>query len=190
MSVKELLQKLDIAGRWTENALLFVLLGGMIVLAAGQIVLRNLFDSGMSWADPVLRILVLWVGMLGAVAASRENKHITIDILNRMLPLAWRRWSDVVVALFTAAVCALLAWHTFRFVRDEYHYSYFEIAGIPVWLWQAILPVSFVLIAWRYLVRGAQLVIGTAEISATGETGLAGAADIEADIKAGREDRA
>lgn len=175
--MKRWLHRLDLTGRWLENALLFLLLGGMIVLAAGQIVLRNVFESGLVWADPVLRILVLWVGMLGAVAASRENKHITIDILNRMLPVAWRRWSDVVIALFTAVVCALLAWHTFRFVRDEYQYSDFEVAGMPVWIWQAIMPVAFGLIAWRYLVRSAQLVTGTAEVSATGETGLAATAD-------------
>lgn len=182
--MKDFLHKLDLTGRWIENVLLFSLLGGMIVLAGGQILLRNVFDSGMAWADPVLRILVLWVGLLGAVAASRQNNHITIDILNRMLPVAWRRWSDVVVALFTSAVCALLAWHTFRFVQDEYQYSDFEIAGIPVWLWQSIMPVSFSLIAWRYLVRSAQLVAGTATVSATGETGLAATADVKEEDRA------
>lgn len=141
-----------------------ILLGGMILLAFGQIVLRNGFDSGMSWADPVLRILVLWIGMLGAVAASRENRHITIDILNRLLPLNLRRWSEVVVAVFTTLVCGLLAWHTFRFVHDEFQYSNFEVAGIPVWLWQTILPIGFGLIAWRYLVRTAQLITGSEDV--------------------------
>lgn len=162
--MKRFLQTLDRAGRWIENALMSILLGGMILIAFGQIVLRNGFDSGMSWADPVLRILVLWIGMLGAVAASRENRHITIDILNRLLPLNFRRWSEIVVALFTTLVCGLLVWHTFRFVQDEFQYSNFEVAGLPVWLWQAVMPVGFGLIAWRYLVRAAQLVSGSEDV--------------------------
>jgi TRAP-type C4-dicarboxylate transport system permease small subunit len=162
--LKRFLQTLDRAGRWIENALMSILLGGMILIAFGQIVLRNGFDSGMSWADPVLRILVLWIGMLGAVAASRENRHITIDILNRLLPLNFRRWSEIVVALFTTLVCGLLVWHTFRFVQDEFQYSNFEVAGLPVWLWQAVMPVGFGLIAWRYLVRAAQLVSGSEDV--------------------------
>lgn len=167
--MKEFLEKLDSIGRWIENILLFALLGGMIVLAFGQIVLRNGFDSGISWADPVLRILVLWVGMLGAVAASRENRHIKIDILERLLPLRFRRWSEMVIASFTVVVCSLLAWHTFRFVQDEFQYSDFEIAGIPVWLWQSIMPIGFGLIAWRYLVRIAQLLTGKAPIMTEGQ---------------------
>lgn len=162
--MKRFLQTLDRAGRWIENALMSILLGGMILLAFGQIVLRNGFDSGMSWADPVLRILVLWIGMLGAVAASRENRHITIDILNRLLPMKFRRRSEIVIAMFTTLVCGLLAWHTFRFVHDEFQYSSFEVAGIPVWLWQTILPIGFGLIAWRYLVRAAQLATGSENV--------------------------
>lgn len=162
--MKHFLQTLDRAGRWIENALMSLLLGGMILLAFGQIVLRNGFDSGISWADPVLRILVLWVGMLGAVAASRENRHITIDILNRLLSLRLRRWSEVIVAMFTAFICSLLAWYTFRFVQDEFQYSSFEVAGIPVWLWQSILPIGFGLIAWRYFIRTAQLITGSDDV--------------------------
>ena len=76
----------DRVGRWLENSLLSIVLVSMILLASGQIGLRNLFGSGFPWADEALRLLVLWVAMLGAVAASRENRHISIDILSRVLP--------------------------------------------------------------------------------------------------------
>jgi TRAP-type C4-dicarboxylate transport system permease small subunit len=48
-----------------EDALLVVLLSTMIVLAGTQIILRNFLDSGFVWIDPLLRVLVLWLGLLG-----------------------------------------------------------------------------------------------------------------------------
>lgn len=137
-------------GKLAEDTLLVLAFLALVVLAGLQILLRNVFDSGLSWIDPVLRILVLWVGMLGAVAASREDRHINIDVLSRFIPPALLPWSKRIVAVASAAVCGLLAWHTFRFVRDEYAYSEIEVAGIPVWLWQSVLPLGFALMTWRF----------------------------------------
>ena len=51
------------------------MLGVMILLAFLQIVLRNVFSSGISWGDPLVRYLVLWVGFIGASLATKESKH-------------------------------------------------------------------------------------------------------------------
>lgn len=139
-------------GKRAEDGLLVLAFLALVVLAGLQILLRNVFDSGLAWIDPVLRILVLWVAMLGAVAASRDNRHINIDVLSRLLPDDWLAWTRRITALVTAVICALLAWHTFRFVRDEYSYSDMEVAGVPVWLWQSILPLGFALMARRFAV--------------------------------------
>ena len=56
-----------------EDSLMVILLSATILLAASQIVLRNLFDSGLIWADPTLRIMVLWLSLLGAIAATRRG---------------------------------------------------------------------------------------------------------------------
>ena len=66
-----------------EDALLVLLLSIMIVLATTQILLRNFFDLGFVWADPLLRVMVLWLGMIGATVATRDNRHIRIDLLSQ-----------------------------------------------------------------------------------------------------------
>jgi TRAP-type C4-dicarboxylate transport system permease small subunit len=58
----------------------------MISLAFAQIVLRNGFDGGIVWADSLLRIMVLWIALIGAVVASRDQRHINIDLISRFLP--------------------------------------------------------------------------------------------------------
>jgi TRAP-type C4-dicarboxylate transport system permease small subunit len=44
-----------------EQTSLVILLSSMIVIAFLQIVLRNLFSTGLSWGDSLVRNLVLWV---------------------------------------------------------------------------------------------------------------------------------
>ncbi|MGH8560727.1 MAG: TRAP transporter small permease, partial [Nevskiales bacterium] len=69
-----------------EDLLLALLLGAMVIVAAAQILLRNLFEWNFSWGDPLTRLLVLWVGLLGALAATRQNRHIAIDLVTHLLP--------------------------------------------------------------------------------------------------------
>ena len=80
------LGRLEWAGKLAEDALLVLILSTMVLLAAGQIILRNFLDVGFIWGDELLRMLVLWLAVAGALAASRSDKHISIDVLNRFLP--------------------------------------------------------------------------------------------------------
>jgi TRAP-type C4-dicarboxylate transport system permease small subunit len=136
---------------WIEETILIVLMSAMILLSSTQILLRNAWDSGIAWGDPVLRILVLWVGLLGAMLATRYNKHIRIDILSRYLPGNWKRYSDGLTDMFSAVVCAVLAWHSGRFVHFEWMDGTEVFTGFPSWIAELILPFGFGVIALRFL---------------------------------------
>jgi TRAP-type C4-dicarboxylate transport system permease small subunit len=133
-----------------EDVALSLLLLAMVVLAPLQIALRNFFDLGLPWADPLIRVLVLWVGLLGAVSAARGNRHITIDLLNRLLPPRPQAMVSVVTSAFTVIVCSLLAYHGYRFVADEFEYGTDAFAGLPAWIFQTVIPFAFGAIAVRY----------------------------------------
>ena len=134
-----------------ENALLVIMLAAMVSLAAAQILLRNFFNYSIFGADQLLRLLVLWVALLGAVAASREDKHISVDLFSRLFSTRARSAVRVILDLFTISVCLLLAWHAGRFVASERAAEAVFTAQIPMWIAQIILPVSFALIALRYV---------------------------------------
>ena len=144
------LGRLERLGKALEDAVLVILLSGMIGLAAGQIVLRNVFDIGFMWTDELLRLLVLWLAVAGAVAASRQDKHISIAILDRLLPPGFQRAAKAVVHAFTAGVCGLIAWHSLAFVRTSHEFGDTLLGSVPAWIPQAVLPLGFALIAWRF----------------------------------------
>lgn len=148
--IKSILARLEQAGKFGEDAVLVLILTTMILLAAGQIILRNFMDIGFIWADEMLRMLVLWLAVAGAVAASRNDKHINIDVLNRFLPERFALVVKVLVHLFTAVVCGFVAWHSLAFVQMSREFEDVLLGNIPAWILQAVLPVGFGLIAWRY----------------------------------------
>ena len=149
-SSENIFSRLEKVGRAGEDAVLVVILGSMILLAAAQIVMRNMFNFGFIWSDEVLRMLVLWIALAGAVAASRSDKHINVAVLDRFLPEKVRRAVKIVLHLFTAGICGVVTWHSVKFVQTSREFGDLLMGGVPAWLPQLILPLGFGLICYRY----------------------------------------
>lgn len=130
-----------------------MLLSSLIVLASSQILLRNVFSTGLVWGDGLIRLMVLWLALVGAITASRENKHIKIDLLMRWLSKPLQRLAALTTDIFTAIVTGVLAWHSWRFVQESRFYGDLLMGDWPAWIFQLILPVGFFLICCRYVLR-------------------------------------
>ncbi len=143
------------AGRYAallEDALLVLMLTVMIVVAVLQILLRNYFDLGLVWGDSLLRALVLWVGLLGAIVASRNENHISIDILSRFMSPRIQALANIVTDLFTVVVCVVVSYYSYRFVELDFEADVATFGNLPAWVIESILPVGFAIIALRYCV--------------------------------------
>lgn len=136
-----------------EDWVLTLLVVFMVLLAGAQIVLRNAFDSGFPWAEPVLRALVLWSAMLGAVIATREDQHIGLDFIARFASGAALRVARFVALAFAAALCGAMAWYSWALVELDREGHTEGVLGIPAWMLELILPLGFGLMALRFLIR-------------------------------------
>lgn len=134
-----------------EDTLLVAILTSLVLLATSQILLRNIWGIGIAWSDPLLRVLVLWIALLGAMAATRDNNHIRIDILSHYLPERLRQLSRRITDLFATVVSCLLAWHSARFVYLEWEVGNILFGSIPAWLCELIIPLGFGVMALRFL---------------------------------------
>ncbi len=124
----------------------------MLGTAVGQIILRNLFDSGLLWAESFLRILVLWVAVLGAMVATREKNHINIDALSRLVKGRWLLLTTVATAWFAAAICFTTAYYSVEFIQYEYEDGTIAFAEVPTWLCQSIIPFGFAVMGLRFVI--------------------------------------
>lgn len=136
-----------------EQTLIVTFLSLMIVVAFLQIVLRNFFSTGLDWGESFLRNLVLWTGFIGATLATKEGKHINIDIVSRWLPSLGKNIVMLLVHLFSFSVCCLLTYAALKFIRNEAQMGNRTLLNIPVWIPEMILPVTFALMTFRFGLR-------------------------------------
>src|SRR4030043_38509 len=124
-----------------EQILLVLLLSLMILIAFLQIVLRNLFSTGLAWGDMLVRNLVLWVSFIGAALATKEGKHINIDVVSHWMPPLGKILVEAITGLFSSFICALLTFAALKFINNEAQMGGVTFLGIPLWIPEIILPI-------------------------------------------------
>jgi TRAP-type C4-dicarboxylate transport system permease small subunit len=134
-----------------ERAILSLVLFAMVGLSIFQIVLRNVFDTGFIWIDPLLRALVLWLAFLGSITAAARGRHIAIDIASRLLPKRARGLLARFVCLVAGAICIALAEAAYAYLGLEREFRATAFLGLPTWAVQSVLFFGFGLLAFRFL---------------------------------------
>lgn len=147
-----MLERLEKVGSLFETVMLVTLLSSMMLLAVGQIVLRELFSTGFVWADELIKLMVLWLAMVGSIAACRDNRHIRIDALSHILPRLAVEITRALVDVFAAIICAVVAWQTWRYLQVEIEYQDTVLVNVPAWIAHSVLPAAFLLISFRFTV--------------------------------------
>jgi TRAP-type C4-dicarboxylate transport system permease small subunit len=149
----KVLKSLDAALNKVESALLILMLSAMVLVAFGQVVLREVFRTGLDWGDILLRHLVLWLGFLGAAIATSEERHINIDALRRFLPPRVRSSVDVLTDLCAAFICFLLMQAAYGFVQLDMSSQQTMYQNIPSWYAELIIPVGYGLLVVHFTLR-------------------------------------
>ena len=149
----KLWDKIDTKISLVETVLITILLSTMILVAFSQIVLRNFFATGIDWGDALVRYLVVWVAFIGAAVATREGKHISIDLLSR-----WQKGSgstavQILSCFFSAAISALLTVAAVKFLWFEAQMGSTTFLNLPVWIPELIMPTAFGLMTLRFLME-------------------------------------
>ncbi len=146
-----------------ETALVVLGLLLMVGLAFAQIALKQLGKGGVVWFPVVTRHLVLWVAMLGASLAARDRRHISVEIVSKLVTAQGRRVVEGIVDFGTIVVCVFLAlvaweWLEFQEMPEDFAEPMFVIERGPdepplrIMRWWSLLvvPAAFLLIAFRY----------------------------------------
>jgi TRAP-type C4-dicarboxylate transport system permease small subunit len=96
------------------DALLAALLLAMVLMVFGNVVLRYLFNSGITVSEELSRFCFVWLTFVGGVVATYEGAHLGMDNvvskLSRRGQLACLAASQVLIL----ACCAVLLWGTWR----------------------------------------------------------------------------
>ena len=132
--------------------ILVFLLSVMILMAFGQVALRNLFHTSLAWGDVFLRHLVLWVGFLGAVIATGQGRHLKIEFIRKIIGDKLRKIFFIITNIFAAVICWYLLKAASSFVQYEMEAQSTLLLDLPTWYFVIIIPIGYGIIAFRFMV--------------------------------------
>lgn len=139
------------AGRFgrIERALACTAIAAMVLLPLAEIAARWLLQRGVPGSIPFVQHLTLWVGMLGAGLAAREQRMLALGT-GTFLPAGLvRDAAQTAAAAVGAFASAMLFRGAVELVRLEYDAGSIVAVGVPVWVAQLVLPLGFALVALR-----------------------------------------
>lgn len=135
---------------FAEDAVMVILLGALLLMSFGQVGGRLLLNMGFQSGDAIIYHLVLWTGLWGALLATRQQEHITIDIVSRFASLRYRTLIRIITNLFSGVICSILVHASIRFIHDEMTHIDTEILHIPLWVYELIIPYAFAVMSIRF----------------------------------------
>jgi len=143
-------------GAWQrlEEALAVLALAAMVGVPLVELAARPLLGAGVDNASVLVQHLGLLMALAGALVAERHGHLVSLG--SSLAGRGGARQQALlrgVADLGSAAVCALLALASWRFVASEVGAPQALAYGVPVWWVQAALPLGFALLALKLAAR-------------------------------------
>jgi TRAP-type C4-dicarboxylate transport system permease small subunit len=119
------------------EAIMALCLTVMVALVFGNVVLRYVFNSGITVAEEMSRWFFVWLTFLGGVVALREHGHLGTEVLVGRLGTRGKKVCLVIGYSLMLGVC----WLLFRGALDQTRIN-----------WDVTAPSSGASMAWFYAV--------------------------------------
>lgn len=137
-----------------EDVLLELFLAVMVLTVLLQILMRNIYQSGILGADDLIRHLVLWIAFFGAAIATRSKSHVKIDVITNLVNEKTKKYMGVGVNVFSCVVCAILMVAAGQFVFIEYQaQAHSQFLNLPIWCMEIVMPLGYLVITIRFAIN-------------------------------------
>ena len=136
-----------------------LLLVAMVLLNAASAGARYFFGDGLVGSDELMIFAMVWVVFLGAALLEREGRHLSFDLLLKVLPERRRLVLKTGIALVSAVVLAAVAWQSLAVVERLTSLGQVSMAGsMPMGIPHAALLAGLGLAALASLATAARSV--------------------------------
>lgn len=144
----------------------------MLLHVTAYVIMRHFVASPIpATIEIVSYYYMILIAFLPLAWAERRGDMITVEVFQHLMPAAFKRWADILVALVTFAAYAALTYTTWLVAMREFGSRSFLISlnvALPTWPGYFVLPVAFGLAAGMTLYRAAKGVLGEAPAAPRG----------------------
>lgn len=151
--VVSILQKVDDKIYILEKSTLCALIVAMACLAFFTVIFRLVFHKCFVGCEDIVQNMVLWSTFLGGAIGARSNSHLNINILQTYLKKGrFKLGIDILLLAVTCVVAGFLAFSGYSFVLSQMDFGEdLPSLGMKLWVFQVILPYTFFMVCFRYL---------------------------------------
>lgn len=151
-----------------EDGIGLLLISGMVFFPMLEMGLRR-FDASLPGALRIVQVLTLWVGLSGALLATREDQHLALTAGTSLLRGKAATVVKVVATFVAVAVTLGLAFGAYTTVWAERMSTEQVAFGVPAWIPKLALPLGYGLMALRLAwVRAPRRIVAVAIAIAAG----------------------
>jgi TRAP-type C4-dicarboxylate transport system permease small subunit len=150
------------ADRWLTPvfqgmAILGAVAGGAIVALIGaSVAMRHIANAPFRFTEELVGLLMTAAFFLVLPLVTLKGEHVRVQILLSALPARLAGGVSVAAGLFGAGFCLWFFWLSlpwFQFALDRQIKT--EVARLLMYPWMALMPVSLLLTAVAFAIRGA-----------------------------------
>ena len=130
------------------------------IIMMAQVIGRYAFGNSISWSEEAVRYLFIWVTMVGAGYATRENANISIDFVEGFLKNRTAKFIFKCVGIVIFMVCAIyLVYQSTQYCLFTFKTgSRSTVLQVKLGYIYASLPVGFAVVAIRLALNGVKAV--------------------------------
>lgn len=147
-----------------EMVLAGLLLVLLTVLLSVQIVERYILGSSIVWVEEIARICFIWMIYFSAAGATRDDRHIRIEIIDLFVGPVALKWITLFADFLTIGFDLVIVWLGVLLVRSSIQYGdVTPVTDIPMGFIYVVIPVCYGLMAYRLLHFNMRKRAGTVE---------------------------
>lgn len=140
--------------RWLEyfeEGLITFLMAAMTLLTFTQVIARYVFNYSFVWALEVTGVMFAWLIFVGMSYGVRVGAHIGVDAAVKLLGAGAARVVSSIAAVLCIAYALIVAYGGYQYVYKIYSVGIL-MQDIPIqaWIPRVILPLGFLLLAFRF----------------------------------------
>ncbi len=132
-----------------ENTLAITVFFLLAFIPTFEMCARSFGAAGIPASPVLVQHLTLWIGFIGAVLATRQNKLLALTTKPLFHPDGEFHIGRWLAKNISFIVMISLFWGSYQLVRVEFQFPYNIAPNFPRWLAQSIMPVGFALMAVR-----------------------------------------
>ncbi|QZY53803.1 TRAP transporter small permease [Crassaminicella profunda] len=117
-----------------------------------NVVLRYVFESSTSWAEELVKYLMIWITFIGASICVRRGAHVSIDFFYEYLSIKNKKIVAIIIHGIGFIFSCMMIFYGIKVINFIFNMGQVSPAlQIPMWIPYLAIPLGFVLMAIGFI---------------------------------------